>query len=312
MMSKEMQVGRTGGVVFAVGAGIALAIGSAGSAWATPSDDSAAATSVSAGHSTGRGPSPQHARLTSAPRSANAPRPAAAQVPTTPSTTSAADRLRSPVISPAAAAPLPSPAAISAPVVAMAAPSVTPQQGGSSSRPRPGRTPTPVPLQQRTITILPKIPLGLPPTIIPWVKQVDGFGTFTKNSVYDLNNADQYDWNKLSGISFSIPGDVNSTMVAWRYNVSSGNFEVAPFFNVDKARILPTPAEVIAVPIGDTFDFHVDYDGITISYGDKTVVKATPEGLTPSFWTSYRTSVWFGGTSLPPNLIQLKLKLRPF
>lgn len=163
-----------------------------------------------------------------------------------------------------------------------------------------------------TITILPKIPLGLPPTIIPWVKQVNGFGTFTKNSVYDLHSADQYDWNKLSGISFAIPGDVNSTMVAWRYNVNSGDFEVAPFFNVDKARILPNQAEIITVPIGDTFDFHVDYGGITIGYGDKTVFKATPTGLTPNFWTSYRTSVWFGGTSLPPNLIQLKLKLRPF
>ena len=301
MMSKEIQVSRTGGLVFAVGAGIALAIGSAGSAWAAPADDSAAAPSVSvepAGHS-GRGPHTQPAPLTPAPRSANAPRPAAAQIAAPKPATSARDRWRNRVITAAVAAPVPSPAATTpapaVPGVAVAAQSVTPQQG-----------------RQRTITILPKIPLGLPPTILPWVKQVNGFGTFTKNSVYDLHSADQYDWNKLSGISFSIPGDVNSTMVAWRYDVSSGNFEVAPFFNVDKARILPTPAEVIAVPIGDTFDFHVDYDGITISYGDKTVYKATPQGLTPNFWTSYRTSVWFGGTSLPPNLIQLKLKLKPF
>lgn len=163
---------------------------------------------------------------------------------------------------------------------------------------------------QRTITILPKFPLGLPPVTIPFVKKVNGIATFTPKSVYDLHSVDQYDWNKLSGISFNIPGDVNSSLVAWRYNVTSGDFEVAPFFNVDRARILPTPADIITVPIGETFDFTVDYDGITISYGDQTVYKATPEGLTPNFWTSYRTSVWFGGTSLPPKLIQLKLRVR--
>jgi hypothetical protein len=303
-MSKEEQVIRNGGLALAVGAGIALAIGSAGSAWAAPNPDSSA-TSVreepsahsASAHSTGRGPHKQSASLPSSPRTVNAARAAAAQIATP-----------RPAAPKSAHAPRPSVPAAAVAVAQAGAPA----QGGSSSRPRPGRTPIPVSQQQMTITILPKIPLGLPPTIIPWVKQVNGFGTFTKNSVYDLNSADQNDWNKLSGISFAIPGDVNSTMVAWRYNVTSGDFEVAPFFNVDKARILPTQAEIITVPIGDTFDFHVDYDGITIGSGDKTVFKATPTGLTPNFWTSYRTSVWFGGTSLPPNLIQLKLKLKPF
>lgn len=271
-MTNDVHVRRATVLTFGLGAGIAIALGSAAVAGADSGADAAPA------HSPARA-----AHVHSAARAATEPRRIGSP-----------DRATAPVRRATAAA-----AASTSPAAAVGTP-----------RPAAKRASGPFAQHQMTVTILPKIPLGLPAVTVPFVKKVNGTATFTPKSVYNLNNEDQFDWNKLSGISFSIPGDVNSTMVAWRYNVASGDFEVAPFFNVDKARILPTPAEIVTVPIGETFDFTVDYDGISITYGDQTVSKATPSGLTPNVWTSYRTSVWFGGTSLPPNLIKLKLRVR--
>lgn len=280
-MTITKHTSRNAGLAFVVGAGIALAIGSAGSASAAPDSTAESVGSAVSSQAPVRGQ-----------RHSAAPKPAR----------TSGDRPQSVVRTAAASTPVrraPSPAIpVSVPAVASPATAPAPPVASAVGAAR---------TCQRTITILPGIPLGLPALTVPWVKEVNGIATFTPKSVYDLHNADQFDWNKLTGIGFSIPGDVNSSMVAWRYNTTSGDFEIAPFFNVDKARILPSQDETIAVPIGEPFDFTVNYDGVTISYGDKTVFKPTPEGLTPNFWTSYRVSVWFGGTSLPPNVIKVKL-----
>ena len=289
-MTRAAHAGRAGGLTFALGlgalgVGFAIATGTAASAWASPADPASdSASGDSTAHATARGKHvPAIPKSASSRTNSTAP---AATVRTAASTPVAL--VRTPDVAPA-------------PVAA--------QQAATTFRPRQGRVSVPLDQRQTTYTILPSIPPGLPLVTVPWVKQVNGSGSFTANSIYNLNNADQYDWNKLTGISFSIPGDVNSSMVAWRYNVPDQVFEIAPFFNVNKARILPQQSEIITVPIGDTYGFNVDYDGITISYGDQAVFKATPVGLTPNFWTSYRVSVWFGGTSLPPNLIQLRMRI---
>ena len=289
-MTPAARGGRAGGLTFALGlgalgVGFAIATGTAASAWASPADAASdSASGVSSAHATARGKHVPAIPKSASSRTNSTARPATVR------------------------------AAASTPVALVRTPDVAPapvaaQQAATTFRPRQGRVSVPLDQRQTTYTILPSIPPGLPLVTIPWIKQVNGFGSFTTNSIYNLNNADQYDWNKLTGISFSIPGDVNSSMVAWRYNVQDQVFEIAPFFNVNKARILPQQSEIITVPIGDTYGFNVDYDGITISYGNQAVFKATPVGLTPNFWTSYRVSVWFGGTSLPPNLIQLRMRI---
>lgn len=304
-MTKAIHAGRAGGLAFAFGAGLAIATATAASAWASPADtDSPAAGHAAVAHSSVRGTHGSPAARTTSQGSNTLPDKAITLPARTARPTPAATR--TPVRNPAPAVQAPAPAA-ARPTVAALAPTTT---AVDTPVARAVGFAGPFANHQMTITILPKFPLGLPPVTIPFVKHVNGFATFTPKSVYDLHSVDQYDWNKLTGISFSIPGDVNSSMVAWRYNVTSGEFEVAPFFNVDRVRILPEPAYILSVPIGETFDFAVDYDGISITVGDQTVYKATPEGLTPNFWTSYRVSVWFGGTSLPPKLIQLKLRVR--
>lgn len=151
---------------------------------------------------------------------------------------------------------------------------------------------------------------SLPRQTVLWVKNVTGHATFTENSIYDLNSEDQYDWNKLTGITFTpLRPDTDAIMVAWRYNLDSQMFEIGPYYNKDLARIMPTDDQIISVPLGEEFDFAVDYNGITLTYGDQTVYKPLPEGLVPNFWTSERISSWFGGTSVAPKTVSYFMHL---
>lgn len=164
----------------------------------------------------------------------------------------------------------------------------------------------------RKITVFRGVHFVIPQSPAIFVKKVSGTGTFTTDSVYDLKDVDQYDWNKFTGIAFSpIQHDRNSVMVGWRYNLTSQEFEIAPFYNVNKERILPNEqTEVISVPAGETFQYNVDYSGVTISYGDKTVFKPYPPGLTPSIWTATRVSGWFGGNEVAPRTLTYYLKMK--
>ena len=97
--------------------------------------------------------------------------------------------------------------------------------------------------------------------------------------------------------------------------MNTEEFEIAPFYNVDKIRILPNenPSspnyEVISVPPGEPFQFDVDYTGITLTYGDRTVFKPYPTGLVPNVWTAARVSGWFGGNEVAPRTLSYFLNL---
>lgn len=163
----------------------------------------------------------------------------------------------------------------------------------------------------RQITIYKGTHFAIPNSFGFFIQQAAGTGTFTTDTVYDLGDVDQFDWNKFSGIAFTpLEPDRNSAMVGWRYNLISQEFEIAPFYNVDKVRILPNErTEVISVPAGQTFDFLVDYTGITLTYGDQSVYKPYPAGLTPNVWTAARVSGWFGGNEVAPRTVSYYLKL---
>ncbi len=143
-----------------------------------------------------------------------------------------------------------------------------------------------------------------------FVQKVQGTGTFTTDSVYDLNDEDQFDWSKFTGIAFTpLEPDRDSAMVGWRYNLTTQEFEIGPFYNVDKVRISPQgPSQIISVPAGETFDYLVDYTGVTLSYGGTTVFKPYPQGLTPNVWTAVRVSGWFGGNEVAPRTLSYFIK----
>lgn len=290
-------VGRIGGVALALGVGGAVAIGLAAQASAAPSEPSTpsvrAAAADTARSATGRVTKPT-AHRRAAPSAA-----AAAPASAVPKPSAAAPRRVS------LAVPVPAPDAAPAPVA-----QATPADIFSSLATRIagifGWDP-----RGRQITIYKGTHFAIPNSFGLFIRQAAGTGTFTADTVYDLGDADQFDWNKFSGIAFTpLEPDRDAAMVGWRYNLTSQEFEIAPFYNVNKARILPDErTEVISVPAGETFQFLVDYTGITLTYGDTTVYKPYPTGLTPNVWTAARVSGWFGGNEVAPKTVSYYLKL---
>lgn len=162
----------------------------------------------------------------------------------------------------------------------------------------------------RLITIYKGTHFAIPNSFGFFIKEVSGTGTFTADTVYDLKDEDQFDWNKFTGIAFTpLEPDRDSVMVGWRYNLVTEEFEIAPFYNVDKIRILPEQAEVISVPADQTFQFDVDYSGVTLTYADTSVYKPFPPGLTANVWTAARVSGWFGGNEVAPRTVSYYLRL---
>ena len=304
-MTTAARLGRIGGlaVAFGIGAGVAtgLATLTASEASAAPSD-------------TGRSPG-SSARAESGPGDARAgalnrgPRP------------SAAPRRVSAPLARAAVVDVPASARASvATPAAVAAEAPTPQTGAKTGSVTAAANPVTGFIdglkhlfcdpRGRRITFLKGTHFAIPPSFGFFVREVSGTGTFTPDSVYDLGDEDQHDWNKFTGIAFTpLEPDRNSVMVGWRYNLTSQEFEIAPFYNVDKARILPTPPDIISIPADQTFDYLVDYTGVTLTYGDTTVFKPFPAGLTPNVWTASRVSGWFGGNEVAPRTLSYYLKI---
>lgn len=156
----------------------------------------------------------------------------------------------------------------------------------------------------RLITIYKGTHFVIPGETALWVRSDSGDATFIPTSVYDLKDSDQFDWNKMAGLTFTpLEPNRNAAMVVWRYNLTSDDFEIGPFFNDHYAYVFPTDGEIISVPVNQTFTYYVDYTGITISYGGSTVHKAYPSDLIPNFWTSARISGWFGGSEVAPSTV---------
>ena len=295
-------IGRIGGIAVALGVGGAVATGLAGQAAAAP-DSSAPSASQGRGAQAAKSASSAVAARSattsrsSTRRSVAPPAPAAAAAPIT------AVR-RSAVVRPAVVAAAPTAAA-----------QLTPTDIWSSLMTRVagifGWDP-----RGRLQTIYKGTHFTIPNNSGFFIQKVSGSGTFTTNTTYDLGDADQRDWNKLTGIAFTpLEPDRDSAMVGWRYNLTTQEFEIAPFYNVNKVRILPnenplSPGyEVISVPADQTFTYIVDYTGVTISYGGRTVFKPYPVGLTPNVWTAARVSGWFGGNEVAPRTVSYYLKL---
>jgi hypothetical protein len=330
-------VGRVGGLAVALGAGVVISLAASAPASADSSrggTDSAAAersdtprrgvtrstptesgtralvarpsASVTARAITSPAPSPVPSPAPSAALRGKASRSVLAGPAPEPVLAAAAELSRR-AVSPSVPA-----AAVAVPAASTAAPVAAPTVSAPAPQPKSVRSlfgwgdP-----RGRLITIYKGTHFAIPNSFGFFIKQVSGTGTFTANTVYDLGDVDQFDWNKFTGIAFTpLQPDRNSVMVGWRYNLISKEFEIAPFYNVDKKRILPNErTEVISVPADQTFTYFVDYAGVTISYGDKTVFKPYPEGLTPNVWTAARVSGWFGGNEVAPRTVSYFLKL---
>lgn len=275
-------------------AGFAVAIGIAGAAAVALADQASAAPGRSGSSVDGSTHDSRGSRAEPVQRKPR-PRAAAAREVSAPAASAAATRVERRPVRTAPAAPV-----VAAPATTLA-PTATPVTAATATAPRAFPR---VDRRGRLITIYKGTHFVVPNRWALWVTKDSGGATFTANSAYDLKDADQLDWNKLAGITFTPwRPDRNSSMVVWRYNIQNGTYEVGPFFNVDFRYVFPTEDEIITVPVDQTFTYSVDYDGISVTYGDRTVSKSTPADLKPNFWTSARVTGWFGGSEVAPRTI---------
>ena len=309
VVMKAALVGRVGGLAAVLGAGVAIGFATCAQAAAAPTDP----TGPSA-----RADSRQHTTAPARRASAGNRDPARARIALRSATEPPAATLAAATVDSAVAeSPVPelavSERAVPVPWrqarTSLAAPPAS--EANAAKVTFPWSDP-----RGRQITIYKGTHFAIPNSFGYFIQQTVGTGTFISNSAYDLKDIDQYDWNKFTGIAFTpLEPDRDSAMVGWRYNLTTLEYEIAPFYNVNKARILPnenplSPGyEVISVPVGETFEFTVDYSGITLSYGGRTVYKPYPSGLTPNVWTAARVSGWFGGNEVAPRTLSYFLRL---
>ena len=319
VVMKTALVGRVGGLAAVLGAGVVIGFATCAQASAAPTDPTGPSARADSG---------QHTAAPARRASAGNRDPARARIALRSATAPRAATLASATVAPVVAeSPVPEFAVPEFAVPEFAVPELAVPVPWRQARTAIAKPPASVAdaatvtfpwsdPRGRQITIYKGTHFAIPNSFGYFIQQTVGTGTFISNSAYDLKDVDQYDWNKFTGIAFTpLEPDRDAAMVGWRYNLTTLEFEIAPFYNVNKARILPnenplSPGyEVISVPVGETFEFAVDYSGITLSYGGRTVYKPYPSGLTPNVWTAARVSGWFGGNEVAPRTLSYFLRL---
>lgn len=129
---------------------------------------------------------------------------------------------------------------------------------------------------------------------------------FDDSCRYDLGDIDQFDINKLWGMSFGYHED-NSIRIGWRYNLSSGNIELFSYAYQAGERLTDL---ICTVPINVMNTITLDL------YSDqyKIVVNNYPwfnrAYHFPWFQLKYYLFPYFGGNKVAPHEINIKLDVQ--
>jgi hypothetical protein len=132
---------------------------------------------------------------------------------------------------------------------------------------------------------------------------------FTESCRYNLYTEDQYDWNKLYGVSFGIFGiHKNSARFVWRYDLVTQKIEIGAYWYIDGYRNYYT---LCSVEINDTINFKMTFlhDSIVFTVLDdlmpisKYVLYMNENILKKN---RYECGIYFGGNRRAPQRIEIK------
>ena len=135
---------------------------------------------------------------------------------------------------------------------------------------------------------------------------------FDDSARYDLGDNDQLDWNKLTGLSYSLLNShYNSAMVGWRYRLDEKTIELNAYYHISKLRVYTLP--LMEINVYDTF-----YTEIIPNTADSTIiVRVSTATSTAEHSLKYNISLaqdsreiwpWFGGNEKAPLDITLQRK----
>lgn len=144
------------------------------------------------------------------------------------------------------------------------------------------------------------------------------YALFDNSALYNLNNADQYDINKLWGFSEGFNNQYNSCRIGWAYH--DGSFDGTNEITQSKLRLFAYSyakgkvywKEIAIVPIntdiycsiklsGSLYNCSVTVNGITTSV-------TVPRGTTNKTASGYQQYPYFGGNQLAPQDIYIRIK----
>ena len=135
---------------------------------------------------------------------------------------------------------------------------------------------------------------------------------FTDSTIYQFDDADQYDVNKLFGFSFGMHHN-NSVRFGWRPNGDLSKIEIVGYEYHDKLRIPTIP--ICEVQLNKWYKYQLKYNAKT-SYIEYTVISDDenfgmqhPIKLKKLFTFGYKLDLYFGGNKTAPHkMIFYKIK----
>lgn len=155
---------------------------------------------------------------------------------------------------------------------------------------------------------------GFMPRCLSWSKkQIYSYEfKFTQSCIYNFDDEDKYDWNKLMGISYNFFNNRgNVCMVGWRY--LNEKFELAPYLYVDGKRQTYDPIAFVDVDTWFRVLIKKDHSNEIIIeiiphlYNSEPVVFAHQFPINTLDKTREIHS-WFGGTKSAPHKMCIQRK----
>lgn len=141
---------------------------------------------------------------------------------------------------------------------------------------------------------------------------------FQENCRYEIKEKDgslsndQADWNKLCGTFFSIFNTrKDAAMIGWRYNVTTQQIELAPYYHIDGSRdmfpplVYTTPGEPLSITL------NINYETQQYQWEIEQRDKLATHQFT---FTHQRTTCgfinfYFGGNQPAPQEVSCKMAL---
>lgn len=157
------------------------------------------------------------------------------------------------------------------------------------------------------------------------VRGIDETWMFTESCKYHFKNADgtthddQWDWNKLTGIGFSIDAMDDAAMIGWRFNPDTDRFELGAYahgvskkgdremveFCVEIEAEEKFSVRVLFMGNDQIFFFEIEAGGFIISdfRSDNICI-----GTRKKRGLGYAITNWFGGQQTPPHDMEMFFK----
>jgi len=135
---------------------------------------------------------------------------------------------------------------------------------------------------------------------------------FQENCNYNLGTADQFDWNKLTGLYFNLLRTrAETVMVGWRYNIEKDIIELCAYYHILRKREFTAP--IIAIKRGEELNVTIE-----ISYEPKyyKVILSSSENIGEhqiAFFHNRKIcgqiNFYFGGNEAAPQDVSVQLEL---